>query len=254
MVSYQIKLENYEGPLDLLLHLIDENKMSIYDIKIAVITEQYLDHLMAMQEIDMEIASDFLVMAATLLHIKSRSLLPKNKDEKTDSEADLIAQLIAYKKFKIAGERFRSIHETGQQYFYGTASHEDFGVSEKTYILSKSILTMMYRETIQKQMNRTNEKAIDIKEIIKKEKFSLAGSIRKVIDVLFREKRISFFDKFKSKATSKLDLVTDFLSLLILSGEKKVLLKQKKPFDDIFVESTDNLSYSEDKKETYDWE
>lgn len=254
MVSYHIKLDNFEGPLDLLLHLIDENKMSIYDIKIAVITEQYLNHLMAMQEIDMEIASDFLVMAATLLYIKSRSLLPKNKEENIDSEADLIAQLIEYRKIKKAGERFRTIHETGQQYFYGTASREDFGTAEKTYSLSKSLLTMMYRETIQRQMNRTNEKATGIKEIIKKEKFSLTGSIRKIIDVLFREKKVSFFEKFKSKATSKLDLVTDFLSLLILSSEKKILLKQKKPFDDILVESTDNLSFSEDKKETYDWE
>ena len=80
-LGYQIKLENFEGPLDLLLHLIDENKMSIYDIKISIITEQYLDYLMAMQQLDMEIASDFQVFAATLLHIKSKTIIQKKKEK-----------------------------------------------------------------------------------------------------------------------------------------------------------------------------
>ena len=93
-ISYQLKLENFDGPLDLLLHLIDENKMSIYDIKISIITGQYLDYLMEMQQLDMEIASDFLVMAATLLHIKSRSMLPKAKEDVQDSETELIRQLM----------------------------------------------------------------------------------------------------------------------------------------------------------------
>ena len=253
-LGYQIKLENFEGPLDLLLHLIDENKMSIYDIKISIITEQYLDYLMAMQQLDMEIASDFLVIAATLLHIKSKSMLPKTKEEAVDSETDLIKQLIEYKKIKIAGERFKEMHETGQKSFHAFASNEDFGESEKTYMLSKSLLAMMYRESIQRTVEKTNIKAINIKEIVKREKVSLAKSIRKVIDVLFKEKRISFFQRFKTHSLSKADLVTDFLSILVLSSQRKAILRQKRPFEDIMVEGTENLSYPDNIHEIYDWE
>ena len=253
-VGYQLKLENFEGPLDLLLHLIDENKMSIYDIKISIITEQYLDFLMAMQQLDMEIASDFLVIAATLLHIKSRSMLPKTKEDAIDSETELIRQLVEYKKIKKAGESFRIKHENGQKSFYSFASTEDFGEAEKTYMLSKSLLVMMYRETMQRQIEKTNKKAINIKEIVKKEKVSLAKSIRKVIDVLFKEKRISFFARFKAHSLSKADLVTDFLSILVLSSQKKAILKQKRAFEDIMVEGTENLSYPDNVHEIYDWE
>ena len=253
-IGYQLKLENFEGPLDLLLHLIDENKMSIYDIKISIITEQYLDYLMTMVELDMDIASDFLVIAATLLHIKSKSLLPKNKEEAVDSEIDLINQLIEYRKIKIAGEKFKIMHEQGQKSLHAFASTEDFGEIEKTYLLSKSFLAMMYRETNQRFIEMTNVKAINIKEILKREKISLAKSIRKVIDILFKEKRISFFQRFKINSASRADLVSDFLSILILSSQKKALLKQNKAFADIFVEGTENLSYPDSVHETYDWE
>jgi len=253
-ISYQLKLENFEGPLDLLLHLIDENKMSIYDIKISIITGQYLDYLMEMQQLDMEIASDFLVMAATLLHIKSRSMLPKAKEDVQDSETELIRQLIEYKKIKKAGEVFKVMHEEGQKSLHSFASTEDFGEPEKTYMLSRSLLIMMYRETMQRQIEKTNKKANNIKEIVKKEKVSLAKSIRKVIGILFKEKRISFFSRFKAHSLSKADLVTDFLSILVLSSQKKAILKQKRPFEDILVEGTENLSYPDNVHEIYDWE
>ncbi len=253
-VGYQLKLENFEGPLDLLLHLIDENKMSIYDIKISIITEQYLDYLMAMQQLDMDIASDFLVIAATLLHIKSRSMLPKAKEDEVDSETDLIRQLIEYKKIKKAGERFKELHEEGQKSLHSFASTEDFGESEKTYTLCKSMLVMIYRETMQRRIDKTNLKAENIKEIVKKEKISLIKSIRKIIDVLFKEKRISFFSRFKDHSVSNAQLVTDFLSILVLSSQKKATLKQKKAFEDIIVEGTETLSYPDNIQEIYDWE
>lgn len=253
-VGYQLKLENFEGPLDLLVHLIDVNKMSIYDVKISLITEQYLDYLMAMQELNMEIASDFLLIAATLLQIKSRSMLPKEKTETIDPEDQLLNQLIEYKKIKIAGERFKENHQKGQLRCFSFASVEDFGETEQTYILSKSHLIMMYRESIQRELDKKNVKAENIREIVKKEKVSLAHSIRKVIDVLFREKRISFFQQFKKNVTSPSVLVTDFLSILVLSAQKKALLKQKRPFEDILIEGTENLSYPENIHEIYDWE
>lgn len=111
-MTYEVKLDQFEGPLDLLLHLISKSKIQIEDISIAEITQQYLQALQAMQRFDIEIASEFLVMASTLLHIKSSVLLPKPKIELEDEDSietreDLIARLIEYKKYKEASEQLQ---------------------------------------------------------------------------------------------------------------------------------------------------
>ena len=99
--KYAIKINNFEGPLDLLCHLIDKNKMNIYDIKISDITDQYIDYLNEMERLNLEIASEFLVMASTLILLKSKSLLPKQvEDEEEITEEELIRRIIEYKKYK----------------------------------------------------------------------------------------------------------------------------------------------------------
>ena len=99
--KYAIKLENFEGPLDLLCHLIDKNKMDICDIKISEITDQYIAYLNAMEELNLEIASEFLIMASTLLYLKSKTLLPNDvEDEKELTEEELLRRIIEYKKYK----------------------------------------------------------------------------------------------------------------------------------------------------------
>jgi len=99
--KYAIKIENFEGPLDLLCHLIDKNKMNINDIKINEITEQYIDYINKMEEMNLEITSEFLVMASTLLYLKSKSLLPKQENEEEElTEEELIRRIIEYKKYK----------------------------------------------------------------------------------------------------------------------------------------------------------
>ena len=99
--SYIIKIENFEGPLDLLCYLIDKNKMNIYDVNLSDITDQYIEFLNAMEEMNLEIASEFLVMASTLLYLKSKNLLPKQEEEEEEiTEEELIRRIIEYKKFK----------------------------------------------------------------------------------------------------------------------------------------------------------
>ena len=99
--KYKVKVENFEGPLDLLCHLIDKNKMDICDIKISEITDQYIAYLNAMEELNLEIASEFLIMASTLLYLKSKTLLPNNiEDEKELTEEELLRRIIEYKKYK----------------------------------------------------------------------------------------------------------------------------------------------------------
>ena len=104
--SYRIRLDQYEGPLDLLLHLIKKNEINIYDIPIALITKQYLDHITAMKMLNLDVAGEFLVMAATLIYIKSRMLLPaepsEDEEEGEDPRADLVRRLLEYKQFKEA--------------------------------------------------------------------------------------------------------------------------------------------------------
>ena len=99
--KYAIKIDNFEGPLDLLCHLIDKNKMNIYDINLSDITDQYIEFLNEQEKLNLEIASEFLVMASTLLYLKSKNLLPKQEDEEEElTEEELIKRIIEYKKFK----------------------------------------------------------------------------------------------------------------------------------------------------------
>jgi len=99
--KYAIKIENFEGPIDLLLHLIDKNKMNICDVKLSEITDQYIEYIKKMEEMNLEITSEFLVMASTLIYIKSKSILPKNVEEEEEiSEEELLHRIIEYKKYK----------------------------------------------------------------------------------------------------------------------------------------------------------
>ena len=116
--KYNIKLENFEGPLDLLLHLVNQNQMDIYDINLNKITDQYLDYIKTMQELNLEITSEFLVMASNLLYIKSKKLLPKQeKIEDELTEEELIAQIIKYKQFKEGAIQFRERYNQFKRFF-----------------------------------------------------------------------------------------------------------------------------------------
>ena len=111
--SYSVKLENFEGPLDLLIHLIKRNEVNIYDIPIALITRQYLEYLSLMRELDLDVAGDFLVMAATLIHIQSRTLLPRPDPTQEDPEEDpreaLVRRLLEHQRYKQAAELLHEV-------------------------------------------------------------------------------------------------------------------------------------------------
>src|SRR5699024_11200645 len=109
--KYPIKIDNFEGPIDLLLYLIEKNKMDIYEINLTEITEQYMEYLNEMQELNLEIASEFLVMASTLLYLKSKNLLPKQEEEEEITEEELIRRIVEYKKFKEISKTFKENYE-----------------------------------------------------------------------------------------------------------------------------------------------
>ena len=111
--KYLLKLDNFEGPLDLLCHLVDKNKMDIYKVKISDISDQYIEYINTMQELNLDITSEFLVMASTLLYLKSKSLLPKQvEDESELTEEELLSRIIEYKKYKEICKKFRENRKT----------------------------------------------------------------------------------------------------------------------------------------------
>ena len=119
--KYAIKIENFEGPLDLLCHLIDKNKMNINDIKLSEITDQYIEYINKMEEMNLEVTSEFLVMASTLIYLKSKSLLPSDNEESEEiSEEELLRRIIEYKKYKEITKTLKSMYEENSVRFYKT--------------------------------------------------------------------------------------------------------------------------------------
>jgi segregation and condensation protein A len=242
--AYDLKLENFEGPFDLLFHLIEKNEMDIYDIRISEITDQYLDYLLQMEKMDMDIASEFLVTASTLLHIKSRMLLPtidEDEDEPIDPREELVMQLLEYRRCKSSASMLKENHTKFRAYFFRSASKEDFGRTERTYNLAPSILKEMFAAIEQRNINKQNQQARYVNNLIRHEKFTVGRKLRQLVKVLFQKQDISFFEEFKKKGEHRLDVITGFLSILELASEKKARLKQRGVFRDIRISRTDKL-------------
>lgn len=242
--AYGLKLNNFEGPFDLLFHLIEKNEMDIYDIRISEITDQYLDYLMKMEKLDMDIASEFLVTAATLLHIKSRMLLPtieEDDEEPVDPREELVMQLLEYKRCKSSASMLSECFSRNSSYIFREASKENFGRSEKTYTLSPSILKEMYKNIKERNFNKKNQRAKYVGALLQHEKFTVGRKLRHLVKVLFKKRDISFFEEFKKEGQNRLEVVTGFLSILELAKEKKAILKQKVIYGDIRVSKTEKL-------------
>lgn len=242
--AYGLKLENFEGPFDLLFHLIEKNEMDIYDIRISEITDQYLDYLMKMEKLDMDIASEFLVTAATLLHIKSRMLLPtieEDDEEPIDPREELVMQLLEYKRCKASAAMLQESFSRNSSYIFRDPSTENFGHTEKTYNLSPGILKDMYKNIQDRNFNKKNQRAKYVITLLQHEKFTVGRKLRHLVKVLFKKKDISFFEEFKKEGQNRLEVVTGFLSILELAKEKKAILKQKAIYGDIRVSKTEKL-------------
>lgn len=242
--AYDLKLGNFEGPFDLLFHLIEKNEMDIYDIRISEITDQYLDYLMQMEKLDMDIASEFLVTASTLLHIKSRMLLPTVEDddeEPIDPREELVMQLLEYRRCKASASMLKENYIRNKEFLYRAVSNEDFGRTERTYMLSPAMLKEMYSGIQQRNINKKNQKARSVRNMLRHEKFTVGRKLRYLVKVLFKKDDISFFEEFRKDGEHKLDIITGFLSILELAKEKKARLKQKGIYKDIRVSKTDKL-------------
>lgn len=241
-MAYQIKISNFEGPFDLLFHLIEKSEVDIYDIPIAEITNQYLDYISQMDTFDLDNASEFIVMAATLLQIKSKMLLPKETsmtDEVAtgidDPRTELVQKLIEYKKYKEVSETLRVMEAENQGALYKNAEIiED--VEDKELLLNVTLDDIV--RAFDDVVKRFNEaRAVDerLEQQLMEEEFTVDEKIDDIKNIVNCRKKIHFNNLF-SKAVSKIEIVMTFLALLELIKLKEVAVYQEKSYGDIIIQ------------------
>lgn len=241
-----VKLQVFEGPLDLLLHLIDKNKVNIYDIPIVEITEQYLDYIQQMAQEDLNVMSEFMVMAATLIDIKCKMLLPKEVNEEGEEEdprAELVQQLLEYKMYKYMSFELRERMNEAARIFYkkSTIPTEvlDFEQPVDTDGILDGLTLERLNSIFQSIMKRQDEKIDPIRSKfgkIEQEEVSLPDKLDYVGQYAKEHKKFSFRDLLE-KQCSKTQVVVTFLAILELMKAGSIRIHQEHIFDDIEIES-----------------
>lgn len=235
--KYAIKIDNFEGPLDLLVYLIDKNKMNIYDVNLTKITDQYMDYLSQMEEMNLEIASEFLVMASTLLFLKSKRLLPKQEEEEEEiTEDELIRRIIEYKKFKEISKVLKENYSSNSKRFYKDTENLKLPKQKLQKEYSKERIPEIYKALVERNKVKINQNAKNIEKIALVENYTVAGKVKEMFQVLVKQKRFVFNKLFSLKQHNKQEVVTAFSGLLELSRRSKVDTRQEELFGDILVE------------------
>lgn len=234
-MSIEIRLENFSGPLDLLLHLIKSNEMDIYDIRIVEITEQYLNIIEQMKRLDLDIAGEFLLMAATLVHIKSRMLLPVSDDiadeEGEDPREELIKRLLEYQRYKEVSELFQKIPRLDRDVFTGYSSISEQFSAEA--LEDDSIVAGVYQ--LADAFHRLlKNKPVEIFHEVVRETLSVADYIDNIIASLSQCKR-KRLTEFFSDESSRGELIVTFLAMLELVRMRMVNVEQVEPFSDVWL-------------------
>ena len=237
-----VKLQVFEGPLDLLLHLIDKNKIDIYDIPIVEITNQYMDYIKAMEKEDLNIMSEFLVMAATLLDIKCRMLLPKEVNEEGEEEdprQELVAQLLEYKMYKYMSYELRDRQVEGEQVMYKrpTIPDEVREYEEPVNLdeLTLSKLHKIFRDVMKRRADKIDPVRSKFGKI-EKEEVTLPDKLSYVTEYAKGHRRFGFRELLE-KQGSKIQIVVTFLAILQLMKEGVIAIEQEHPFDEIMIQS-----------------
>jgi len=229
---YQIKLPEFEGPMDLLLHLIRENKVDIYDIPISLITGQYLEYIEIMKELNLEIAGDFLVMAATLIQIKSRMLLPPDEEaaaeEQEDPRLDLVQRLLDYQKYKEAASGLRTKEEEWMRIFHKEPLAEEGEEEGELYLFDLSLFDLL--DAFKKILDKAPPEVVSIT----RETLTVKDKISMIMEILEGKEAVRFEDLFRD-GISRAQLIITFVSLLELIRLGLARVYQEKEFGNIWV-------------------
>ncbi len=247
-MAIPVKLEAFEGPLDLLLHLIDKNKVDIYDIPIVEITEQYLEYIKQMEAQDMNVMSEFLVMAATLIDIKCRMLLPKevNEDgEEEDPRAELVQKLLEHKMYKFMAFELRDRQVDAEKTYYRKKDlpkevvdyRQPVNYEELVGDMSLQKLHDIFKMVVKKQEDkidpiRSTYGNIEKDEVDMDERFL-------DVEAYAREHKKFSFRKLLEKQKSKMNVIVTFLVILELMKSGKITIVQENIFDDIMIEAVE---------------
>jgi len=236
--DYKFKLDQFEGPLDLLLHLIKITKIDIRDIFLSNITEQYLEMMKDIDDVDIEKASEFINMSATLLEIKSKQLLPRDQEEieEEDDGARLIRQIEEYKLFKEQSEKLATIENVNRLY-----KSPDNSVGEFRYELPEKLSVDALIDAFKTVMQKITIKAETVQEKkIEKDKFTVAQKISQIKDVLLTRDRFKFTEMFEEMHTRS-EVINTFLALLELLKRQYITVNQNGLFDDIDIIRNDDI-------------
>lgn len=257
--TWSVTLPHFEGPLDLLLHLCQKHELDILDIPISFVTEKYLEHLALMQLIELDIAAEYLVMAATLAHIKSRMLLPAappdpedgaDTDDDLDPREALIRRLLEYQKYKHAGEQLAARGVAGRDVFARGASAQtvvEDGAGEGRNGLPPLAEIPLFSlvDAFQRVLDRSK---IRLSHDVVADRISLTDRIGELSDLLASRGRVTFDETFNGQAT-KFDLVITFLALLEMTRLKMTRLFQTEALGAIYVELATAGDAAPDKSE-----
>ncbi len=243
-MGISVKLEAFEGPLDLLLHLIDKNKVNIYDIPIAMIADQYMEYVNAMEDEDLNVVSEFLVMATTLLDIKSRMLLPKEVNEEgieEDPRDELVQKLLEYKMYKYMSLELKDREIDASKSMYKVATvPEEVAKYEPPIDLDRLLDGVTLRklnDIFNMVMKKQEEKVDPIRSKfgkIEKEEVSLPDKIDFVKDYALTHKKFSFRKLLETQHT-KMHIIVSFLAILELMKMGIINIVQENTFDDIMI-------------------
>ncbi len=235
-MQYEVKINDFEGPLDLLLHLIKKQNIDIYEINLETITKQYFDYIKQMEQLNLDVASEYLVMAAELIEIKSRSLLPKNEsndedDYEEDPKEELIRKLVDYKKYKEVTETFKQLEiDRGEMYTKIPSDLTDY--SDNKIIKKDDLSVVDLYEAFQKFLNR-KELEKPLKTTVTKKELSLKDRVSDIKKILYDKKQVSFNELFEIKTRNY--IVVTFLAVLEMSKKQEIDIKQENNFENIFI-------------------
>ena len=235
--KYQIKIDNFEGPLDLLCHLIDANKMDIYDVNITEITDQYVEYIKTMQEMDLEVTSEFLLMASNLLYIKSKKLLPRIEDDEEQlTEEELIERIIEYKKYKEITAQLKTMYdENNVRVFRNIPEDIELPKQNLEEEHNAEYMAEIYQLIIDRNANRVNKNAKNIEKIALVETYSVGDTVKTMFRELIKKSTFVFNKLFSLNNCQPQEVVTAFSGLLEMSRRSKVETEQAILFGDITV-------------------
>ena len=245
-MEMNVKLQVFEGPLDLLLHLLDKNKVNIYDIPIVEITNQYMEYIAEMKRQDLNILSEFLVMAATLIDIKSRMLLPatnEEDEEEEDPRNELVQQLLEYKMYKCMAYELKDLQMDAARVMYKEptipdevlAYEEPINMEELISDVTLAKLNEIFKSIMKKQVDRIDPVRSKFGKI-QKDEVSLEEKMEYLENYAMQNKHFSFRNLLESQC-SKVEIIVTFLAILELMKMGKIFISQENLFDDIKIES-----------------